>query len=284
MAATSHPRRQYSLSRRLLAVLGLLLILGGIAQPLHRSIEIKSMQQATGTLVSFVEVGKNKCPQVSFEAAGQGQVVVEGKSCTKSSQNEIGDSITVFYDAHHPDQALLDVIHDRWSHAVELFGAGLLCWIFAGCMSTPVGVRSPFVEYITGAWAIPVAFALTASLLLTVGFLMQQHRQGEKDRMTGMAVGTIAATGHGGSKSSRCAMVAFHTPDQVLFEFSASVCSGSNSLGDEVAVRYDPRNPRHAMLDSFLENWFLPLLLWGLGFPFALGVIMLWPSAGERRR
>jgi hypothetical protein len=64
-------------------------------------------------------------------------------------------------------------------------------------------------------------------------------------------------------------MVAFHTPDQVLFEFSASVCSGSNSMGDEVAVRYDPRSPKHAMLDSFFGELVPSLLLWGLG-PFAL--------------
>lgn len=107
-------------------------------------------------------------------------MVVEGKSCTKSSQYGIGDSITVFYEPDHPDQALLDVIPDRWSYTLELCGAGLMCWIFALCVPAPVGVKSSLDEYITGVWAIPVVFALIVSVLLAVGFLVQQHRQGER--------------------------------------------------------------------------------------------------------
>lgn len=57
-------------------------------------------------------------------------------------------------------------------------------------------------------------------------------------------------------------------------------------VGDAVTVRYDPRHPADARLDSFLENWFVATLLGGLGLVFA-GVaagFVVTGVVGRRRR
>lgn len=58
-------------------------------------------------------------------------------------------------------------------------------------------------------------------------------------------------------------------------QLSSSVSSSSPGYdrGDKVNVRFMPQTPESARIDSFMENWFAPLLLGGLGFLFfAIGV------------
>lgn len=57
--------------------------------------------------------------------------------------------------------------------------------------------------------------------------------------------------------------------------FTGSVASSppSYSRGEKVSLRYDPANPESARLDSFTENWLLPLIFGLLGSVFtAIGV------------
>jgi hypothetical protein len=53
-------------------------------------------------------------------------------------------------------------------------------------------------------------------------------------------------------------------------QLTSSVSSSSPGYdrGDKVQVRFLPQNPEQARIDSFLENWFLPLILGGLGLIF----------------
>ena len=38
--------------------------------------------------------------------------------------------------------------------------------------------------------------------------------------------------------------------------------------GEQVEIIYDPNNPEHAVINTFAELWFLPLLLWIIGAGF----------------
>ncbi len=41
--------------------------------------------------------------------------------------------------------------------------------------------------------------------------------------------------------------------------------------GEPIEVIYDPDNPEHAVINTFAELWFAPLLLWLIGAGFVLG-------------
>jgi hypothetical protein len=54
---------------------------------------------------------------------------------------------------------------------------------------------------------------------------------------------------------------------------SSSTSSRSYDIGAKVPVRFMPNNPDEARIDSFMENWFLPVLLGGMGLLFfSLGI------------
>jgi hypothetical protein len=56
-------------------------------------------------------------------------------------------------------------------------------------------------------------------------------------------------------------------------------------IGEKLRVFYDPRRPQHALIDSFLERWFVPVLIGGLGGLFAtIGGGFLFIAALRNRR
>lgn len=60
----------------------------------------------------------------------------------------------------------------------------------------------------------------------------------------------------------------------VVFEGSVdstSLLQNLCSSGEHVEVIYDPLNPEHAIINTFAEIWFGPLLLWLIGSGFLLG-------------
>lgn len=88
------------------------------------------------------------------------------------------------------------------------------------------------------------------------------------------AEGTVAdqayrSSSKGGTYSP---VVEFTDQQGQKIHFTGSIGSSSPAYarGDKVSVLYDPANPEHAHIDSFMENWFGPLLLGGLGSVFSL--------------
>ncbi len=68
-------------------------------------------------------------------------------------------------------------------------------------------------------------------------------------------------------------VVLFYTNsgEKIIFEghinnssFLKNICK----TGEEVEVIYNPNAPKDAMINSFAEIWFFPLLLWVIGFGF----------------
>ena len=56
------------------------------------------------------------------------------------------------------------------------------------------------------------------------------------------------------------------------------------SAGETVEVIYDPQNPEKAVLNTFAELWFAPLLAWIIGIGFVLGPpFTIWRHYRSRR-
>lgn len=76
--------------------------------------------------------------------------------------------------------------------------------------------------------------------------------------------------------------VEFRTKDgrRMLVEGAISASPTPYEVGERIGVFYDPANPTGALIDSFLERWFLPLIFGGfatiftlVGFGFMLAVL-----------
>ena len=65
-------------------------------------------------------------------------------------------------------------------------------------------------------------------------------------------------------------VVEWTSPDGKKHGFTGSVASSppSYSRGEKVNVRFDPANPERARIDSFMENWFVALILGLMGSIF----------------
>jgi len=77
--------------------------------------------------------------------------------------------------------------------------------------------------------------------------------------------------------------VRFATEGNRSYEFTGNVGSNPASfdVGEEVRVLFDPVRPELARIDSFMQLWFTPLLLAGMGAVFA--TIGLWATLAAVR-
>jgi len=103
------------------------------------------------------------------------------------------------------------------------------------------------------AWRSHAAFA--AHALRADGIVVDQARS------SGSKGGTMYSP-----------VVEFSTADGRTVRVTGSVSSSSPSYarGDHVPVLYDPANAEQARLDSFMEAWFVTLIMGGLGSVFGL--------------
>lgn len=78
-----------------------------------------------------------------------------------------------------------------------------------------------------------------------------------------------------------CPLVEFFPRPGERITFTGEVCSRSGyAEGDTVELFYDPLEPQHAHIDSFLQNWFISLILGAIGLFFTLiGLALLIPEA-----
>lgn len=82
-------------------------------------------------------------------------------------------------------------------------------------------------------------------------------------------------------------VVEYAVPDGRTARFTGRVASRppSYAVGEAVAVLYAPEAPGEGRIDSFGQNWLLPLIFGGLGFLFTgIGQGLLWARVVRRRR
>lgn len=128
-------------------------------------------------------------------------------------------------------------------------------------------------------WTFPVVGAF----LVAIALVLQIHRWNEEERMLRTTGSVVAVMGRG------CPLVEFFPLPGERVTFTGEVCSRPGyAKGDIVELFYDPLEPQNAHIDSFLQNWFVSLILGGIGLFFTLvGLALLMPEAlvdGRRNR
>lgn len=113
-----------------------------------------------------------------------------------------------------------------------------------------------------------------------VALLLQIHRWHEEQRMLQTTGSVVAVSGKG------CSSVTFYPRQGERVTFSSQVCSRPGyDVGDSVELFYDPSEPQNAHIDSFVQNWFVSLILGGFGLLFMLGgLVFLVPAALAGKR
>jgi hypothetical protein len=88
----------------------------------------------------------------------------------------------------------------------------------------------------------------------------------------GVVVGNIASRSGRNNSTTYAAQVRFTAQDgsTVTFKEGFSANPPAHQVGDKVKVLYEPGNPQNARVDDFMNGWFLPLLLGGMGLIFGL--------------
>jgi len=127
---------------------------------------------------------------------------------------------------------------------------------------------------------IPAAALFAVAGIAMIYFGMYIYSDIQSVRKNGISVqGTILRyERHFGPKNETMAVpvVEFQTlpGETVVFEGNVDNTSLLQNLcasGEQVEVIYDPLNPKHAVINTFAEIWFGPLLLWLIGCGFLLG-------------
>ncbi len=123
-------------------------------------------------------------------------------------------------------------------------------------------------------------FPLIGVAMLVGALAFQMHRMGDQTNM-------LATSGAVVDIAGGCPTIEFSTGNGEVVSFRGGVCSNppSFAIGKPVAVLYEAANPSHAQLDSFMENWFVSLLLGGMGAVFTLlGLVFVLPPLLAKRR
>ena len=88
----------------------------------------------------------------------------------------------------------------------------------------------------------------------------------------GVVTANIGSRSGRNNSTTYAAQVRFTTKDgsTVTFQEGFSSNPAAHQVGDKVKVLYDPSNYQNARVDDFMNTWFLPLLLGGMGLIFGL--------------
>jgi len=113
-----------------------------------------------------------------------------------------------------------------------------------------------------------IVFLSVGLAFLLVGAIFYQNTRAflaQSKTTTGIVTDLV----RGYSRSYRL-VVRFETPEGDVITFQSNVGSNPPSyrIGEEVKVRYLLEDPHRARIDSFLQLWFLSVLLGGMGFVF----------------
>ena len=112
---------------------------------------------------------------------------------------------------------------------------------------------------------VGLVFGVIAMIALFVAVVLGTLRWNELSAATATAQGTVVAFSHG--RKSSAPVVEFTPPggDPVRITGKVSSKPPRYHVGEQVAVRYDPKVPAHAMIDTFFEIWLLPFIFGCMG-------------------
>lgn len=125
-------------------------------------------------------------------------------------------------------------------------------------------------------WTFPVL----GGIFILLALLLQIHRWNAEEQMLRTTGEVVAVMGRG------CPVVEFSPRQSELTRFTGEVCSRPGyAMGEVVDLFYDPLEPENAHIDSFVQNWFISLILGAVGLFFCLvGSFLLMPDSFSNRR
>lgn len=137
-------------------------------------------------------------------------------------------------------------------------------------------------------WVVGIVFFLVGVGMLTGGFFLWRSNASFAAHAV-HADGVVTDLDYQSSskgKGTYHPLVDFTAANGTVVHYTSS--SGSNpaaySRGDHVAMLYDPANPEHAQIDSFMENWFGTLMLGAFGLVSTLiGGGIIWSRLNQRK-
>jgi len=104
---------------------------------------------------------------------------------------------------------------------------------------------------------------------------------------TGIVVDLVPSSSSSGPNRTYAPVVQFktHRGKTIMARGSIGSYPPSYKKGDEVRVRYDPKDPLDISIDTFFELWFLPMILLGMGSVFGMvGMPMVLGSVLSARK
>jgi hypothetical protein len=106
--------------------------------------------------------------------------------------------------------------------------------------------------------------------------VVKQRRQ-MADSLSAVGLITGLATEMGKSGHLYYPLVQFKTASGQALSFQSAVGSSpaGYSVGQQVKVLYDSRNPQQAEIDSMVSQWFVPGCMLAMGLMFTLGGLFL---------
>jgi len=125
-----------------------------------------------------------------------------------------------------------------------------------------------------------VSLTVGIALMVVVGFLLAEDYE---KILNGERVEGVVVEAGDNEKPT----VEFRTKDgrRIRVEGTISASPTPYRVGERIGVFYDPAQPEKALIDSFLERWFLPLLFGGFATVFTLvGLGFTLVSLRRRRR
>lgn len=226
-----------------------------------------------------------------------GEVVqVTGPLASTSPGANRGDQARLYYDPAHPaDGVIFAGFFERWFGILILTVVGV---VFAGIgllfardgpSASSRQALAAEAERRAAARSEPRAeeMSIWAGLAVVVGlplllgggalggaaalYLHNQQQIRDYVHTTGQVVEMAERRRSGREAGSLySAIVAFRTDTGRTVTFAQGSSSTGNTLntGDTVRVLYDPRNPDHAVVRSFGEQWGAILILCAIGVPF----------------
>ena len=122
---------------------------------------------------------------------------------------------------------------------------------------------------------VGVLFVLIGIAVLisgAVGAVKQSRKASRGVAATGTVVDLVSRVFNPGSAGVYCPVVDFTTASgqPVRFESQFGTMPASHCVGQSIAVRYDPADPRKAEVDSATANWFVPGCTIAMGLMFLL--------------
>ncbi|MBC8032233.1 MAG: DUF3592 domain-containing protein [Pyrinomonadaceae bacterium] len=122
-------------------------------------------------------------------------------------------------------------------------------------------------------WVTVVSSIFTlagAALLVAAGRQFIRTRAFLRNSASAVGIVIALTEDRGGDEISYFPRVTFKTPsgNDITFQSGMGSSSQARSIGDSVAVRYQPDQPQAAEIDAFMTLWGLTLLFGGLGVVF----------------